>query len=915
MALSRVIRVGDGSTLQFVVDFALGYINETDVTCRVGDEADGLGDPIYRNVTFLSPTLVQIDGAAPGNGVNVVFDRTVDKESLVTDFSNGDILDEDNLDQVLEQIMMAVHEVLDGRFGTFDADLDMGGFQVTNLGTPTEDTDAATKEYVDDKLDNLDAEVAAAAASASAAASSASAAAASVTAAASEASDAADSAVDAAASAALAASFVSAPYATRALAEAANIPSQVTFIQVEHGGEVLAYIRDASGTALTTADGGNWSPAYEKTVMHYGAMGDGSTDDSADIQTALDDAANDTIIFNDGHSFVVNTGLLVEDQNIVIKGYGAYLIQGAHVIPLTLRSSYNAETTLTAIHNDATYDFSDGDGVNTPVARLEAAGHPFAVGDVVKVTSDTQFVQAGSANFRWGEAGRVVATSADSVYLSRRFLTELGSYTTLRAARMRQFKIEVHGLAFDTVAAGDAGGWNTHMLKLEGLVAPRLRDLYFVKGWGIAVQSQGCVEVDAHGITGGNLKHHPSTGGYAYMVNDVSGWFNSWSNIICERTRHAYTTNINSTGALGDMRYYGQTVGSTVKDSVASDTYGSSFDTHHDAAFITFDNCKAVGSMRGKDAVGSGFQIRGTDVSVLNCSALGVKWGLQVLQQYATDATKNAIIRNFECNSTFAAITAYGISTNLITNVKIYGLVASNTDHDHIVALTNADLEVHDATLTMTNTLTAVYPFTLGLNATVRARGVHFRHDGLTGTTPSVYLFELTDDTADARCWNIRVNGVWRGLFEMHGNDATGISFDPVVADSDPGAGGMLGTLGANAVAGVDFYQDYAQSNAFRYRQLTYAGGNNTLDYAYRSAPIIYYRIQCTSASNITAIPAGLFIGQLLMINNRDNSSGNLVIVRDTSGTPNLRVRAGNLTISAGQSAWLWWDGAAWREA
>lgn len=173
MALSRVVRVGDGSTLQFVTDFALGYINESDVTCRVGDESDGSGDPIYRDVTFLSPTLVQISGAAPGNGVNVVFDRTVNKESLVTDFSNGDILDEDNLDQVLEQIMMAVHEVLDGRFGAFDADLDMGGFSITNLAEPTEDDDAATKSYVDGKLDSLDAEVSAAAASAASAASSA----------------------------------------------------------------------------------------------------------------------------------------------------------------------------------------------------------------------------------------------------------------------------------------------------------------------------------------------------------------------------------------------------------------------------------------------------------------------------------------------------------------------------------------------------------------------------------------------------------------------------------------------------------------------------------------------------------------------------------------------------------------------
>lgn len=173
MALSRVVRVGDGATTQFVVDFALGYISESDVTCRVGNEADGSGDPIYRNITFLSQTLLQIDGTVPATGAKVVFDRTVNKQTLVTDFSNGDIMDEDNLDSVLEQVMMAVHEVLDGRFGEFDADLDMGGFTVKNLAAPVNNTDAATKLYVDNKLNNIDSQVAAAAASATAAATSA----------------------------------------------------------------------------------------------------------------------------------------------------------------------------------------------------------------------------------------------------------------------------------------------------------------------------------------------------------------------------------------------------------------------------------------------------------------------------------------------------------------------------------------------------------------------------------------------------------------------------------------------------------------------------------------------------------------------------------------------------------------------
>ena len=38
----------------------------------------------------------------------------------------------------------------------FEGDQSMGGFKLTNLATPTQDTDAATKEYVDLAVQGLD---------------------------------------------------------------------------------------------------------------------------------------------------------------------------------------------------------------------------------------------------------------------------------------------------------------------------------------------------------------------------------------------------------------------------------------------------------------------------------------------------------------------------------------------------------------------------------------------------------------------------------------------------------------------------------------------------------------------------------------------------------------------------------------
>ncbi len=149
MALSIVTIPGDGATNTFVVAFALGFIDPADVTAWVTGEYDGLGAKVYRSITFLTNTLLQISGSPPANGVNVVFTRTVPNNALIVDYEDGDIMNEINLNQSQKQVIMLVQQVLDGRFSAFSQDVSAGGFRITNLGTPIAPTDAANKLYVD----------------------------------------------------------------------------------------------------------------------------------------------------------------------------------------------------------------------------------------------------------------------------------------------------------------------------------------------------------------------------------------------------------------------------------------------------------------------------------------------------------------------------------------------------------------------------------------------------------------------------------------------------------------------------------------------------------------------------------------------------------------------------------------------
>ena len=72
-------------------------------------------------------------------------------------------------------------------------------------------------------------------------------------------------------------------FANRAAALAATIPEEVSQITVRG----LGYVRDAAGTALTTADGKKWSPVGVIYPEHFGAVGDGVADDTSALAAAF----------------------------------------------------------------------------------------------------------------------------------------------------------------------------------------------------------------------------------------------------------------------------------------------------------------------------------------------------------------------------------------------------------------------------------------------------------------------------------------------------------------------------------------------------------------------------------------------------------------------------------------------------
>jgi len=133
LAYSTVTIPGDGVTTLLPVNFALGSISVNDITCRVGDEVDGSGNPTYRTFHFQSANLIQVDGPPAAVGKNYTFVRTVDADELIVDWEDGEPITGVNLNTAQKQSIMLAHEALDAADRAMKVPVGYSGY-VMNAG-------------------------------------------------------------------------------------------------------------------------------------------------------------------------------------------------------------------------------------------------------------------------------------------------------------------------------------------------------------------------------------------------------------------------------------------------------------------------------------------------------------------------------------------------------------------------------------------------------------------------------------------------------------------------------------------------------------------------------------------------------------------------------------------------------------
>jgi hypothetical protein len=143
MAVVQNAYTGDGTTVLYSLSFL--YLDEADVKVSVNGS-------VVTNYIFATASSIQFL-SAPANGASIIIYRETDNDETSATIFPGSAIKAADLNNNFTQILYIAQELVARTVSTLGATmsgiLNMGGFKITNLGTPTSSTDASTKGYVD----------------------------------------------------------------------------------------------------------------------------------------------------------------------------------------------------------------------------------------------------------------------------------------------------------------------------------------------------------------------------------------------------------------------------------------------------------------------------------------------------------------------------------------------------------------------------------------------------------------------------------------------------------------------------------------------------------------------------------------------------------------------------------------------
>lgn len=407
------------------------------------------------------------------------------------------------------------------------------------------------------------------------------------------------------------------------------------------------YLYDGTSTDISDLTG--YAPIGDVTFRHFGATGDGSTDDTTALGAAFDYAITNNVWL---YGYPADTYKIT--STITKTGQVRVDWRGAKWVKTTTGIAFEFTATTSAYDLSSDYTKTGTTlAVNDTGTALER-GQPFViVSDAAAI--DGRDEGSNANKYRTGEYSVVGhgTTTTTSVALLRPLQKVTGvnptssageeatvdAYTTAYNARIlvpdreERFVFKnFEGEYTDGHGAGSGDLWQGTFLDVVGYVKPKIHRIRQYRGYDASIRLSGTFWAEVTECYAERLENNNGGGQLGYGVSDA-GYGTTVKDCIWVDCRHGYTTGASAVAADTTDTQEQYRIPSAVDSKIVNCrglNFGdqSPFDTHHMSRNIEFESCVA------KVCDGPAFSPRGRRIIITSPMVRQAKIGVVARTEY-----------------------------------------------------------------------------------------------------------------------------------------------------------------------------------------------------------------------------------------------------------------------------------------